>query len=233
MLVHRLARPFAHQLAFWRELRRRSETTGAIAPSSRFLARAMTGPLSQRTESARILEIGPGTGAVTRRIVRLLKPEDTFDLVELNDGFADIIEQRFAEEDSFQRVAAQSTVHVIPVQEFQPQAPYDYIVSGLPLNNFSGPLVREILASYLRLLAAGGVLSYFEYIYIRSCRRIVSRGDERARLRELDEILGEFLAQYRFSTNWVLPNIPPAWVHHVKWNDEVRMTKDEGITKSE
>src|SRR3712207_2100544 len=61
--------PVRDHLEFLRQFRRQFETTGAVAPSSRFLAAAMTGPLSRRTKPARILEVGPGTGAVTRKIV--------------------------------------------------------------------------------------------------------------------------------------------------------------------
>ncbi len=65
-------------LTFFREFRQRFKTTGAIAPSSRFLASAMTGPMKKVLRRAdappqRILEIGPGTGAVTRSIVKLLR----------------------------------------------------------------------------------------------------------------------------------------------------------------
>ncbi len=87
-------------LTFFREFRQRFKTTGAIAPSSRFLASAMTGPMKKtlRRPDAppqRILEIGPGTGAVTRSIVKLLRPEDRFDLVELNESFAELLNERF------------------------------------------------------------------------------------------------------------------------------------------
>src|SRR5437870_2641258 len=74
-------------LEFFRQYRRRFQTTGAVAPSSRFLARALAKPFEQHARPCRVLEIGPGTGAVTRRIVRLLKPDDRLDLVELNENF--------------------------------------------------------------------------------------------------------------------------------------------------
>ena len=77
--------------AFFREFRQRFETTGSIVPSSRFLAAAMVRPLAARAadgRAVRVLEIGPGTGAVTRAILPLLGVDDRFDLVELNEAFA-------------------------------------------------------------------------------------------------------------------------------------------------
>ena len=52
---------FAEHLAFFRQFRETFETTGAVAPSSRFLAKALTEPLSQRKGPVRVLEVGPGT----------------------------------------------------------------------------------------------------------------------------------------------------------------------------
>ena len=75
-----------NQIAFFRQFRQRFETTGAIAPSSRFLARSMTSYLAARDPAIplRVLEIGPGTGPVTNSIVQHLRPQDVFDMVELN-----------------------------------------------------------------------------------------------------------------------------------------------------
>ena len=87
---------------FFRQFRTQFQTTGAIAPSSRRLARAMTRYVASERRPARILEVGPGTGAVTRQIVTLLKADDRLDMVELNEAFAGRLEQRFQSEPSFQ-----------------------------------------------------------------------------------------------------------------------------------
>src|SRR6185369_1679373 len=205
---------FAEHREFFTQFRERFESTGAVAPSSRFLARAMTGPLSRHAGPVRVLEVGPGTGAVTRKIVTLLGPEARFDLVELNDKFADLLQRKFESEPSYQRVADQSHIHRCPIQDFATDEPYDFIISGLPLNNFPADLVREIFDVLFRRLAPGGVLSYFEYMYVRPLRRMVSRGAERQRLRELDEIIRMHLSHHRLRRDWVFVNLPPAWVQH-------------------
>ncbi|MCH7685573.1 MAG: methyltransferase domain-containing protein, partial [Planctomycetes bacterium] len=161
---------------FLRGWRREFHTTGAIAPSSRFLARAITRPIEQRSGPVRILEVGPGTGAVTRRIIQLLRPDDRLDLVELNDRFAAILEQKFREDRLFRKAADQAQIHVCAVQEFQSAGNYDFIISGLPLNNFSADAVREIFDVCFGLLAPEGVLSYFEHILLRRLRGVFSRG---------------------------------------------------------
>lgn len=211
-----MKRFFGEHVEFFRQYRRRFQTTGAVAPSSRFLARALARPLQQHAGPSRVLEVGPGTGAVTRRIVRLLKPHDHFDLVELNESFVDILNRRFAHEPEFQRVADRSQVHQCAIQEFQSDAPYDFIVCGLPFNNFPPDLVREIFGAFFKLLAPGGVLSYFEYMYMRPLRKVVSNQVARGRLKELEGVLQEYLVRHRFRRDWVFVNIPPAWVQHLR-----------------
>jgi phosphatidylethanolamine/phosphatidyl-N-methylethanolamine N-methyltransferase len=204
---------------FFREFRKQFETTGALTPSGRFLAARLANPLSQREGPVRVLEVGPGTGAVTRQIVKHLRPGDRFDLVELNDSFVATLRRLFAEDAVFQPAAEFSEVHLMPLQEFEAAEPYDYVISGLPLNNFPAALVEEIFESYWRLLAPEGTLSYFEYVYVRPLRRLVSGAGEKNRLSDLDRILGGQLNQHRIARDWVIANVPPAWVQHLRRED--------------
>lgn len=203
-------------IEFFRQFRRHFKTTGAVAPSSHVLAKAMTAPLADRVGPARVLEIGPGTGAVTRRIVSLLRPDDRLDLVELNERFAGMLERRFHTDPMWQSVAGQCRVHRVTLEEFASEGLYDFIISGLPLNNFSEAAVSEIFSAYFRLLADGGVLSYFEYMYVRPLRKLMAKEAERQRLADLERVMRGYLSPYRFQTDWVFFNVPPAWVQHLR-----------------
>lgn len=209
-------------LAFFRQFRERFETTGAIAPSSGFLARAMTRYLAARDVSVpvRVLEIGPGTGPVTNRIVRLLQAHDRFDLVELNEEFVRRLQLRFVQDAAWRRVAGQSTVHQLPIQQFAAEQPYDFVISGLPLNNFPADLVRSITDTYFRLLKPGGVLSYFEYMFVRPIRRRVTRGADQQRIIRIDDILQAHCRRCRIRRDNVWINLPPAWVQHLRPESE-------------
>lgn len=176
----------------------------------------MTGPLKQRAAPARILEVGPGTGAVTRRIVRLMRTDERLDLVELNERFASLLEQRFHDDPAWRRVNDQSNLHRCSLEEFETDTQYDFIISGLPLNNFPCDLVTTILDKSLDLLAPGGVFSYFEYMYVRPLRRLVSDPASKTRLQDVGRIVESYLSQYRVRRNWVFVNLPPAWVQHLR-----------------
>ena len=201
---------------FFRQFRERYETTGAVMPSSRFLARALTKPLRELQAPRRILEVGPGTGAVTKAIVRQVREGDTFDLVEINPDFAGLLQDRFENDDAWRHAREVAEIHVCPLQEFSPDQPYDAIVSGLPFNNFPATLVEELLDHALGLLKSGGTLSFFEYMFVRPVRRRFSKSTEKTRLAEIENILGKRFGQHRFHTDWVFVNVPPAWAQHLR-----------------
>ncbi len=201
---------------FWKEFRANFQTTGAVMPSGRSLARALARHVGQADGPQRILEVGPGTGAVTAQIVKGLRGTDHFDLVELNDQFVANLRERFASDPPFMAVSGQSRVLHQSVEEVQSEEPYDLVISGLPLNNFSVGQVESFLAGFRRLLRHGGILSFFEYIAIRPARALVSGPSERARLRGIGRAMSELLEPYEIHRDCVWPNVPPAWVHHVR-----------------
>ena len=204
---------------FFSEFRRNFRTTGAVLPSGRRLSAALARFVREGDgqRPRRILEVGPGTGAVTRQIVAALRPDDRLDLVELNDSFVECLRQRFRRDPAFQPAADRSRVLHCPVEDLPAEATYDVIVSGLPLNNFAVDEVRRILDGLAKLAQPGGTLSFFEYIAIRRLKALVAGRAERARLRGIGEVVGRLLGQREVRRDWILPNVPPAWVHHVRF----------------
>jgi len=201
---------------FFREFCNRFETTGSIVPSGRFLARAITRYVARRGAAPiRVLECGPGTGAFTNHIVGRLQRHDVFDIVELNGCFAEVLRSRFATDRRWQAAAESTSIYQLSLQDFAPQAPYDFIVSGLPHINFPAKTVEEIIACYTRLLKPGGTLSYFEYMYIRPLRTAATLGTQRHRVRAVDSLMSSHLRQHFVCRDRIFLNLPPAWVNHL------------------
>src|SRR5271166_1810158 len=96
--------------AFYQQFRRQYRNTGSILPSSRGLARALVSQVRRRCGPARILEVGPGTGAVTDEILRALRPGDHFEIVEINADFVALLARRFEEEPLWRARRAQARV---------------------------------------------------------------------------------------------------------------------------
>lgn len=182
---------------------------GAIAPSSRFLARAVTSLLADHGAPLRVLEAGAGTGALTSEILRRMPAGSTLDIYEINPTFARHLAERFG---SHRNVAVWNKA----VEEVSAQPSYDAIISGLPLNNFQPSAVRSTLAALFAALRPGGALTYFEYMLIREIKSLATGRKERRRLRKVGRVTGGYLRRYEFQREAVFLNIPPALVHHLR-----------------
>src|SRR5207237_9798374 len=114
--------------------------------------KALASELRKPRSPANILEVGPGTGSVTAQILRRMQPGDRLDLVEVNRHFIDLLQHRFNHDRKFGWFRDQVDLIHAPVQSLPGEGTYDYIISGLPLNNFPVAQVREIFQVYNRLL---------------------------------------------------------------------------------
>jgi phospholipid N-methyltransferase len=201
---------------FWREFRQTFHTTGSVLPSGAALARALASRVVPSDEPRRILEAGPGTGAVTGHILQRLGPEDQLDLVELNDRFADVLRTRLENDAQWREASDRVRVLNMPLEQLEASGQYSAIVSGLPLSNFSCDAVEAIFAQFHRLAAAGAMLSFFEYVAIRKAKALWSKRRERHRLAGIDRIFLREFERWETGRQCVSANVPPAWVHHLQ-----------------
>jgi len=201
--------------SFFREFRRHGRSTGAVLPSSRFLARALASELRRPRPSGTILEVGPGTGSVTHEIVRFLRPDDRLDAVEINPRFVSLLESRY--ERDWSRYCRREQLRIIAagVEDLPGEACYDYIVSGLPLNNFPVAQVREIFRAFNRLLKPGGTLTYYEYVLVRQLKTPFVNRRERWRLRGVGRVVRGYIRSYQVRRQPIFINVPPAIVRHL------------------
>ncbi len=208
---------WAETRLFLRQVWRNYHTTGAVLPSGQRLAAALTRYISAEGPAKRILEVGPGTGPVTRRIAAAMGPEDRLDLAELNESFVECLSQGLATDPALRKVADRTRLLHLAVEDLPAERCYDVIVSGLPLNNFSAPLVESILKKFAAVLRPGGTLSFFEYLAMRPLRALVSGRAGRERLRGIGRAMRALLDGNEIRRDWVWLNVPPAWVHHVRF----------------
>jgi phospholipid N-methyltransferase len=202
---------------FLTQVLRSYNTTGAVIPSGRALSAALCRYVGAAAAPQKILEAGPGTGSVTGCIIERMSRDDQLYMVELNPTFAAHLRRAFNEKPSFRDAAGRCHLIEGAVQQLGQDGQFDLVISGLPLNNFSSDEVRGILQAYARLLRPGGVLSFFQYILIRPAKMLVSGGSERGRLKRVGEEIEGVLGDREIAREWVWVNVPPAWVHHIKF----------------
>ena len=212
--------PFAHHWRFLKRFLLSPHTVGSVAPSSKTLAAALCEPYRLGPRPAAVLEIGAGTGPVTRCLGTLLAAEDRLDICEIQDDFADIIERDVLTHENFASAVAAGRVRLLrlPVQRLPNGRQYDFIISGLPLTSFPISDVQAVLAVVRRSLKPGGVFSYFEYVGLRRMKAAVLPGKQGRHARDVSSYLSENIARHQIHRRTILQNIPPAYARHLQFD---------------
>src|SRR5687768_6332606 len=105
---------------FLTQFLRNHATTGSVIPSGRALSNALCRHVGQGNASQKILEAGPGTGAVTGCIIERLRTDDHLWMVELNPAFAAHLRSAFREKPMFRDAAARCHLVEGAVQQLAP-----------------------------------------------------------------------------------------------------------------
>ena len=137
---------FVHQAI--RDIR----TTGSVFPSSPMLAKAMTRSLRSHRGEKKILEVGPGTGPFTSAILDALRGHDSFDIVELNAVFCAHLENRILQPYRARHPSISVKLHAMPIEQAPLEGGYDFVICGLPFNNFPLALTQSIFDQLLALM---------------------------------------------------------------------------------
>ncbi|QAZ39514.1 hypothetical protein C1M51_08750 [Methylibium sp. Pch-M] len=128
---------------------------GAVAPSSRRLARAMA---SQIGDAGALIELGAGTGAVTSAL-RHAAPGTPLLAVELQSDLANGLRRRFPDIE-----VACAPAHEVLARHAH--APVDtMLVSSLPFRSLPEPLRTTTLAALLQFIEAHPTRRMVQYTY--------------------------------------------------------------------
>jgi phosphatidylethanolamine/phosphatidyl-N-methylethanolamine N-methyltransferase len=189
------------------------KTTGAVAPSSRYLARAMLRPLDLRPGCI-VAEFGAGTGVMTRALLDILPPDGTLFAFEINNRFYDFLKQKFCDK----RLVLLKTgaEHLRSELHRRGHDHVDAVVSSLALGFFSDRERRALLESFLPLMDENSV--YTQYQYIQGLE--LKQG--RFRRFSIQPLLRQYFHSVQSKTVW--RNIPPAFVFacRIKGNQAAR-----------
>jgi len=175
-------------------------TTGAIAPSSRGLAREMVDWLEFDRANA-VVEYGPGTGAFTEAVLANLHRQCSFFLIEVNPLFVQLLQVSYpgtviykdSVKDVRQLCDREGITHV------------NCIVSGLPWASFPDAMQTQYLDAMMTVLRPGGQFVTFAYLH-----GLLLPNGQRFRRK-----LGNYFSQVtRSRTVWM--NLPPAFVYRCR-----------------
>ena len=134
-------------------------STGAVCPSSRFLARKMVCGVGGRREGGVVVELGAGTGAVTKYLIEAgFDKNSSLYCVEFDQGLSDTLRRDFPTA----RVATDSAENIRKIVGDDLPKVYA-IVSSLPLLSLPGDMVARILSEVESALPVGG--RFVQYTY--------------------------------------------------------------------
>ncbi len=185
---------------FFAAFLRRPATVGSLVPSSVHLAQAVLERCNLKSAKT-VVELGSGTGAITRFILERLGRHTTFLALELDPVATRELRQRFPE----LVVYSDSAEHLQKYLARHGRKKVDCVISGLPWANMTAETQERILAAVFRVLKPGGMFTTFAYLHaswLPTARRFRER-----------------LARH-FGTVKVSPtvwrNFPPAYVYRCR-----------------
>ncbi|MBY5811803.1 phospholipid N-methyltransferase PmtA [Rhizobium leguminosarum] len=187
----RFGKRFDDEIRFFRGMMQGPKTVGSIVPTSSITAKRMASVVDIHS-GLPVLELGPGTGAITKAILgRGVRPENLV-AIEYSTDFHKHLQRTYP------------GVHFINGDAFDLQTTlgsfsgltFDSVVSGIPLLNF--PMAKRIslLESLLERLPAGRPVVQISYGAISP----IAANPDRYHIQHFD---------------FVMRNIPPAqlWIY--------------------
>jgi phosphatidylethanolamine/phosphatidyl-N-methylethanolamine N-methyltransferase len=176
---------------------RKPNLVGAVAPSSPNLAREMAAVVPS-TGRPVVVELGPGTGALSGAIAERLPADGRQMAIELDSGMIEYLRVELPWLEVIQGDAAR-------LGELLGAAgigKVDAVVSGLPWSIFPARLQQDILDQVGAVLAPGGAFTTFAYVHA------LGMSGARQFRRRLDLSFDEVLTSH---TVW--RNVPPARIY--------------------
>jgi len=141
--------------AFFNALFHDPRSIGAVLPSSRYLANSMVEQIDLAS-SDYVVELGPGTGAITKVILKSI-PAKRFITLEISPAFADTLQANFPEITVIKGNAANLS------ELLQNKKPVHTIISSLPLRSLTKSDRDKILSEIPKVLSPNGQFIQYSY----------------------------------------------------------------------
>jgi phospholipid N-methyltransferase len=180
-------------------------TTANIVPSSRHLAQAMLEPL-ELSQASLVVELGPGTGVITRALLDLMPRESRLIAFELNPRFCRYLRRTVADPRLLLLNASAEKVgrHLGRLGCRR----VDAVVSSLGLSLMSDKERKTILSEMLPYLGENSVFTQYQYLGATFGNKF-SQGWQPGRY-GIPRLLRQHFGSVQTRTVW--RNFPPAVV---------------------
>ncbi|MCB0318481.1 MAG: SAM-dependent methyltransferase, partial [Bdellovibrionales bacterium] len=162
------------------------KTTGEICPSSRWAAEALTYPMREANKALRILEVGPGTGTVTKKILKEMKNNDTLLISEINPSFMKVLKDRIKNDQNYLKNKDRIKFSLGPVQEIDHSEHFDIIVCAIPFLNLDVKTIESIFVTLKKLSTPETIMTYYEYKAMKSISKVIPPKSRQDRIKSIE-----------------------------------------------
>lgn len=174
-------------MVFVYKFTRSPKYVGSVSPSSIFLAKKMVGSIPWGQVST-VAELGAGTGAITKYLDKVIKPDTKVILFERDDDLRNKLAEIYPAYSIYKEARSLKGSLILEGVE-----QLDCIVSGLPFFNFRQSMRDQLLEEIVSSLRPGGIFITFQYSL------------------QMKRQLSQYFNIERI--DWVSLNIPPAFVY--------------------
>lgn len=144
------------RINFFKGFLKNWKEVGSIIPSSRFLAKKMLEAVDFEKAEV-IVEIGPGLGCFTEKILQMMNKEAKLIIFEINSDFCRELNKNKDSRLTILNVSAlDMAYHLKNIKA-------DYVISGIPLSTLADESRWVLLKAIKNILKEGGVYIQFQY----------------------------------------------------------------------
>ncbi len=186
----RLRSHLGQDMVFLRRFFGAPRQVGSVAPSSRFLTRAMLDRVDW-VNARNVAELGAGTGVFTREIVKRAHPEAKILVFEVDPALQDLIRAEHPDHPGLRLYGDAQELTAIMKDEGVESL--DFVISSLPFTVLPQEVSENILNAVQSALKLGGRFVAYQYSSIMKPKLAARFSDIR--------------------TKFVPLNIPPAFVY--------------------
>ena len=185
---------------------------------------------TQRDHTVRVLELGPGVGAVTKEIIEKLdfSKGDHFEVVEIEETFCKHLHKKFGYLEK--QYPKNFIIHHQDAMKFEPSEKYDFIISTIPLNacppTFVKALLKRLKNTFVKEDSQYGRFAFISYpkkvidIYLK----LFMKKENQANFKAAQKITKKFRKKYKTKTMFEVLNVPPGiQIYQVELNKEIEV----------
>ena len=181
------------------------QKTAAVAPSSRFLAKAMVAPLPL-SEAKVVVELGPGTGVMTRELLQFV-PDDCHVLAfEVNPRFIAYLQKEV--QDPRLEVVASGAEQAPAELRRRGYTRVDAVLSSLGFGMMPEAFSHQVIRALRPFLDRRSGFTQFQYVHA------IRWYDGGVEFFDLRTILSQYFSDVKRRKVWC--NLPPANVLHCR-----------------